>query len=759
MSNKRLWAAILAFAAFGPAASAAQTVPGMISYQGRIRVSGTDFNGTGQFKFALVNTDGSAVYWSNDGSAGGEPANAVSLPVAQGLYSVLLGDSAIPNMVPIPAAVFRNSDVRLRIWFSSGGSFQQLAPDQRIAAVGYAMMAAAVSSGDASSGMTLQADGTGGATWGVSQGIQPTDGNNIVAAVNNAATTGTINNNRLTNSALTVSAGTGLSGGGTVSLGGSTTLSLDTPVSVANGGTGATTQQAALNALAGSMTSGQYLRGTGAKVAMSAIQAVDVPILNQNTTGSSGSCTGNAATATTAGNVTGTVAVANGGTGATTLGTSQQPLLGNGTSAVTASAAPTTNDTHADAIIGTSAVTQKGLVIQGQASQSANLQEWQSSTGGVLASIGPAGLITGNGSGLANLTGANVIGNISGNAASVTGMVAVLNGGTGLSAAGTAGNFLRSNGTNWASSPIQGTDLPSSTLATNNPLQVALLRWYPAIQTGKTYTVGSQPWGVAFDGANIWVANTGAGGPSTVTKLLASTGATVGTYTVGRYPTGVAFDGANIWVTNSGDNTVTKLLASTGATVGTYTMGSQPWGVAFDGANIWVVNRADNTVTKLLASTGATVGTYEAGTGPAVVAFDGANIWVVNRDSNNVTKLLASTGATVGTYNVGSFPWGMAFDGANIWVANYSGNSVTKLRASDGATVGTYTVGSGPIGVAFDGAYTWVANESSNNVTKLLASTGATVGTYAVGSGPFGVAFDGTNIWVTNCNDGTVSKL
>ena len=37
-----------------------------------------------------------------------------------------------------------------------------------------------------------------------------------------------------------------------------------------------------------------------------------------NCSGSSGSCTGNAATATTAGNVTGTVAIANGGTGATT---------------------------------------------------------------------------------------------------------------------------------------------------------------------------------------------------------------------------------------------------------------------------------------------------------------------------------------------------------------------------------------------------------------------------------------------------------
>ena len=76
-------------------------------------------------------------------------------------------------------------------------------------------------------------------------------------------------------------------------------------LAVANGGTGATSQQAAINALAGATTSAQYLRGNGTNVVMSGIQAGDVPTLNQNTTG-------------TAANVTGTVAIANGGTGATT---------------------------------------------------------------------------------------------------------------------------------------------------------------------------------------------------------------------------------------------------------------------------------------------------------------------------------------------------------------------------------------------------------------------------------------------------------
>lgn len=60
-------------------------------------------------------------------------------------------------------------------------------------------------------------------------------------------------------------------------------------VAVANGGTGSTTAQTAINTLAGATTSGYYLRGNGTNAVMAAIVAGDVPTLNQNTTGSAGS--------------------------------------------------------------------------------------------------------------------------------------------------------------------------------------------------------------------------------------------------------------------------------------------------------------------------------------------------------------------------------------------------------------------------------------------------------------------------------------
>jgi hypothetical protein len=147
------------------------------------------------------------------------------------------------------------------------------------------------------------------------------------------------------------------------------------------------------------------------------------------------------------------------------------------------------------------------------------------------------------------------------------------------------------------------------------------------------------------------------------------------TYAVGAYPAGIAFDGVNIWVSNSGDGTVTKLLASTGATVGTY-----PVAALFDGVNIWVTNSRDGTVTKLLAATGATVGTYPAGKTPQGITFDGVNILVPDASNYTVTKILAATGDAVGSYTVPASlcvggecdgcepPFGIVFDGAEYLV-------------------------------------------------------------------------------------------
>ena len=60
---------------------------------------------------------------------------------------------------------------------------------------------------------------------------------------------------------------------------------------IANGGSGQSTQAAAITALTGTQSSGKYLRSDGTNATLQTIQAGDVPTLNQNTTGTAANIT------------------------------------------------------------------------------------------------------------------------------------------------------------------------------------------------------------------------------------------------------------------------------------------------------------------------------------------------------------------------------------------------------------------------------------------------------------------------------------
>ena len=184
-------------------------------------------------------------------------------------------------------------------------------------------------------------------------------------------------------------------------------------VAIANGGSGQTTAQTAMNAFAGAVTSGSYLRGNGTNVVMAAIQAADVPTLNQNTTG-------------TASNVTGTVAIANGGTGQTTAAAGFNAL------------SPVT--TTGDLIIGNGTNSSTRLPIGANSyvlTSNGTTATWAASTGGVTSfSAGTTGFTPSTGT-----TGA----------VTLAGTLNVANGGTGLTSL-TANYIPYGNGTSAFSS-------------------------------------------------------------------------------------------------------------------------------------------------------------------------------------------------------------------------------------------------------------------------------------------------------------------
>lgn len=184
LSSLSAHAAILLLIAsvFGFATCHAASAPGIVNYQGRVMVGGVNFTGTGRLKFALVNGSGFVTLWSNDGSSvgGSEPLIPLSVAMTRGLYSVALGDVSLGAAMnnAIPASVFaNNSDVRLRVWFSDqpAGALTQMTPDQRLASSGFAL-ASEISNTVANTSAA---------------------GISIVSALNNAATTGTLDPARL----------------------------------------------------------------------------------------------------------------------------------------------------------------------------------------------------------------------------------------------------------------------------------------------------------------------------------------------------------------------------------------------------------------------------------------------------------------------------------------------------------------------------------------------------------------------------------
>jgi hypothetical protein len=135
-------------------------------------------------------------YWSNDGtsSAGSEPSNAVSVGVIDGLFTVILGATSAANMQSIPAAIFTNQlGLQLQIWFSDGvNGFAALSPVQSLTPAPYAIVAQSA--------------------------------NGLTGTLDVGQLSGVVSNSQLASSFITITAGTGLSGGGAVALGGSTLL-------------------------------------------------------------------------------------------------------------------------------------------------------------------------------------------------------------------------------------------------------------------------------------------------------------------------------------------------------------------------------------------------------------------------------------------------------------------------------------------------------------------------------------------------------
>src|SRR5215467_92481 len=118
---------------------------------------------------------------------------------------------------------------------------------------------------------------------------------------------------------------------------------------------------------------------------------------------------------------------------------------------------------------------------------------------------------------------------------------------------------------------------------------------------------------------------------------------------VGTDPTLIAFDGADVWVANEGTGTVSRVRASDGKLLETWTGATAAWGVLVAMGKIIVTGEGQpSSLYQIDPSAAAGVVTTVAtnlGDNAQGISFDGTRIWVGNVSSSSVS--IVTPGATL----------------------------------------------------------------------------------------------------------------
>ena len=405
----------------------AQT-PGF-SYQGKLTDGGQPANGTFDLQFALF-----------DAVSGGAQQGALltreDVTVTSGVFTVQLdfGVAAFPG-----AARFLELGVRPG---ASTGTFTLLAPRQAVNSTPYALRSLNAGSADA-----LSAACVGCVTSGQ---VGSVAGSVITGAIPAAAVPAGSGNYVQNNTTQQASSNFNISGDGTA--GGTLSGNLVNATTQFNlGGSRILSKAGADNLFAGA--------GAGTANTTGSSNAFFGPSTGgSNTAGSNNTFSGdNAGTANTGGGNNSFFGY-RAGFGNTTG--SNNTIIGFGANT------GANNLSFATALGASATVAASNTIALGRSAGQDAVN--------VPGALTVTGALTANGAGLTNLNAGNITtGTLDNNR---LGVVPTTKGGTGLSAAGAAANYLRSDGTNWASSALQAADLPSGSanyIQNSNSLQAS----------------------------------------------------------------------------------------------------------------------------------------------------------------------------------------------------------------------------------------------------------------------------------------------
>jgi hypothetical protein len=381
----------------------------------------------------------------------------------------------------------------------------------------------------------------------------------------------------------------------------------------------------------------------------------------------------------------------------------------------------------------------------------------------------------------------------------VTGVLNVVNGGTGLSTLGTAGQALVVNsgatGLEYATIDTNATlGTLTKTFTANEVSIISLTKTVltPVVSVTKEVPqtgVTNNEWDVNSTTENYERLNSA---PATTLSFSVDiTSATfVDSFSVSAQeivPNGIAFntDGTKMFIVGSTGDDVNEYTLSTGFDVSTATFVDAfsvateetiPTGIAFntDGTKMFICGAIGDDVNEYTLSTGFDVSTAAfvdsfsvsaQDTTPTGIAFntDGTKMFIVGGSGGDVNEYTLSTGFDVSTASFvdafvvsaqDSAPWGIAFNtaGTKMFIVGTTGDAVYEYTLSTGFDVSTasftdsFSISAqevNPTGIAFntDGTKMFICGSTGDDVNEYTIPL-----TLALGTGSFTSADVGKTI-------------
>ncbi len=295
----------------------------------------------------------------------------------------------------------------------------------------------------------------------------------------------------------------------------------------------------------------------------------------------------------------------------------------------------------------------------------------------------------------------------------------------------------------------------------------------PSVQVINTITVGTNPYGVAFNpqGTIAYVTNSGSG---SVSVINVATNAIINTISVPTpYDIAVNPQGTLAYVTEYTGDSVGVINLATNSVINTISAGpSYTEGIAFNpsGTLAYVAMATGNTVNVINVATNTVVNAIYTGasSNPTAVAVssNGSRVYSLNYGTSSLSTIDAVTNTVLNTMIVGTEEDDIALNpsGTLAYVTVFRSDSVSVVDLATNTVVNTISLGTGsPAGVAINpqGTLAYVTDSNYGTVNVINVATNTVVNTIPVGSGPQGVAINpqGTLAYVANYNSGTVSVL